>query len=765
MPLCFGLSGLSGLHLDVTTAENSPLSPGSERILTLAIGSTPGWGVGRLGVAASNAPQSVTLSGDLDAVEEAKRYFDNQNIFARQLKVDTAYHSHHMQPCTEPYLRSLLACDIEVRRPRKGCFWNSSVRGDTQLLKGDLKSLKGPYWVANMVQTVMSSQAMESSIWHGGPWDVAIEVGPHPALKGPAEQTIKAVFGSAPAYTGVLRRSESDVEAISGALGFHWSHLGPSFVDFDGYLSTFYGPATRPPPRMLKDLPSYCWDHDKIYWRESRVSKQFRTGTDHYHELLGRRMLNDAEHELRWRNVLKCSELSWVRGHEVLGQILLPGAAYVSLALEAGKQLAAGRTIRLLEVQEVDIRRPVLIPDNKEGIETMFIARLMDSNNDTVLKAKFSFFSCSDSSTGSMVHTCNGRVLVHFGSSSVDGLPRREPVPPSLLNVDVDRVYSVFSGIGLNYQGIFRGLSNVQRSLDYATSIATWSQSDLDNDYVIHPALLDVVFQSLFVARSHPSTEQVTNTLLPVKIQRVLVNPKVSVVEAEGTVMVNLDSYVVDRTPTSLLGDMHVYNTLSGDAVVQIEGLLLKAIAEPTESQDRQIFSETVWQADASLNLIMPERDFTNDGVEMDLAAAIDRAALYYMQRLLEEFDPPERASLAWYHQRMCEAFENHLESVKKGIHPVVRREWLADGLEALKALDEKYPNQIDLQLVHAIGDNLASVLRGEKQLLQVMLQNNMLSRFYMMMMMMMMNSLTRFSSLYIHAAMRGLRPRARSRR
>ena len=37
--------------------------------------------------------------------------------------------------------------------------------------------------------------------------------------------------------------------------------------------------------------------------------------------------------------------------------------------------------------------------------------------------------------------------------------------------------------------------------------------------------------------------------------------------------------------------------------------------------------------------------------------------------------------------------------------------------------------------------------------------------KMMMMMMMMMMNSLTRFSSLYIHAAMRGLRPRARSRR
>jgi aspyridone synthetase (hybrid polyketide synthase/nonribosomal peptide synthetase) len=686
---------------------------------------------GRLGVAASNAPQTVTLSGDLDAVEEAKQHFDKQGIFSRQLRVDTAYHSHHMHHCAEPYLRSLLACNIEVRRPRENCVWSSSVRGDTQLLKGDLSSLKGPYWVDNMVQTVLFSQAVESSIWHGGPWDVAIEVGPHPALKGPTLQTITAACGSAPDYSGVLRRDQSDVETLSGALGFHWSHLGPAFVDFNGYRGTFHGNESLPLPPMLKDLPSYCWNHSTVHWRESRISRRFRTSSDHYHELLGRRMLDDTEHELRWRNILKCNELSWARGHDVLGQVLLPGAAYVSMAFEAGKQMAEGRSIRLLEVQEVDIRRPVVVPDSKDGTETIFVARLMDSTDDSLLEAQFSFFSCPDSSSGSMLHTCSGRVLVHLGSASVDELPHREPVPSNLLDVNIDRIYSAFGGIGLNYQGIFKGLSNVQRSLNYATSTAVWSGSDLNQDYLLHPALLDVVFQSLFVARAHPSTEQMPNALLPVHIKRVLVNPNVPLTETEGTVMANMDSFVVDKTPSSLLGDMHVYNAFSGVAAVQVEGLQLKSIAEPTESQDRQIFSETVWLADASLNMVVPKRDSTNDAAEMNLAEAIDRVALYYVQRLLEEVGPDERAGLSWYHQRMCEAFEFHLALVKKGTHPVARREWLTDGPETVKALDEKYPNQIDLQLIQAIGNRLVSVLRGETQLLEVMLQENMLSRFY----------------------------------
>lgn len=226
--------------------------------------------LGRLVVAASNAPQSCTLSGDLDAVVEAKVQLDRDNIFARQLQVDTAYHSHHMDACASAYLQSLLACDIQLTAPTPGaCIWNSSVRGDTRLLLpgGALDSLKGPYWIANMVQTVKFSQAIESSIWHGGPYDLAIELGPHPALKGPTEQTLKAVYGAVPRYTGLLKRNSSDVEAFQTAIGQVWSQLGPYYVDFAGYRNSFYN-SSPPPPKVITGLPVYAWDHDQVFWRK-----------------------------------------------------------------------------------------------------------------------------------------------------------------------------------------------------------------------------------------------------------------------------------------------------------------------------------------------------------------------------------------------------------------------------------------------------------------------------------------------------------------
>ncbi|KAH7139912.1 polyketide synthase [Dactylonectria estremocensis] len=694
---------------------------------------------GRIQVAASNAPQSVTLSGDIDAIKEAKEQLDADNIFARQLKVDTAYHSHHMQPCAGPYLESLLACDVELRAPKPGsCVWNSSVRGDAELLKRELSPLKGPYWVANMVQTVLFSQAIESSIWHGGPFDLALEVGPHPALKGPVEQTLKAAYGSVPLYTGALKRGSSDVEAFSAALGITWAQLGPSFVDFSGFREAFY--ESQPPaPKVIKDLPTYSWDHEKDYWRESRISRRYRTGKDVGHELLGRRTPDDNDHELRWRNVLKLSEMPWVRGHEVLDEVLLPGAAYVSIAVEAGKHLATltERSVRLIDVENVDILRPVVVPDNQEGVETLFTAHILSSSpSDGVLRARFSYYICNDQSSGSMVHTCSGDLVVHFGTDSESGdlLPPRDAAPPNLVNIDGERVYKMFEGIDLKYSGVFRSIADSKRCLNYATAAGVWPEGSLSDEYGVHPAMLDVAFQTLFIARAHPASRQITSALLPSHIDRVRVSPSVQILQPEGggDIKAAFESWVVDQTATSLTGDLNVYDAETGKTFLQVEGLATNMVGEQDASHDQPIFSKTVWGRYDSAGLADPVRDAVKDAEATRLAEDIERVALFYIKRIVNQIGADERAGFQWYHQRMFGAFEKHLATIKNDEHPVLPSSWLADEPTVLGDIDNAHPDSIDLQLLHAVGENLADVVRGDTQLLEVMQEDDMLDRFYM---------------------------------
>ncbi|KAM3068356.1 hypothetical protein ACMFMG_009493 [Clarireedia jacksonii] len=85
---------------------------------------------GRVSVAAHNSSASVTMSGDSDAITQAKKVFEEEKKFVRLLKVDTAYHSHHMLLCSDAYVESLRACKIQVKKDRDtSCTWHSSVIG------------------------------------------------------------------------------------------------------------------------------------------------------------------------------------------------------------------------------------------------------------------------------------------------------------------------------------------------------------------------------------------------------------------------------------------------------------------------------------------------------------------------------------------------------------------------------------------------------------------------------------------------------------
>ncbi|KAE8313121.1 acyl transferase domain-containing protein [Aspergillus transmontanensis] len=112
---------------------------------------------GRLVVAASNAPSSVTISGDKDAIDELKVQLDQQGTFARVLKVDKAYHPHHTLPCTALYLDSLNGCGIQVEFPTRACWVSSVHRKTVTPDKITLGTLSGSYWVDIMAQSVLFS--------------------------------------------------------------------------------------------------------------------------------------------------------------------------------------------------------------------------------------------------------------------------------------------------------------------------------------------------------------------------------------------------------------------------------------------------------------------------------------------------------------------------------------------------------------------------------------------------------------------------------
>lgn len=649
---------------------------------------------GRIKLAANNSSSSVTLSGDSDAIAGAKAVLDNDHKFARLLKVDTAYHSHHMKPCARLYIQALNATGVTPNAPSGTCLWYSSVLDGNKVNFSN--ALRDMYWTDNMVKAVLFSQATTSAIENSGPFQMAIEVGPHPALKGPVTQTL-AELGVDIQYIATLNRNESDVSSISDCLGTVWARYGGSAVDFDAVSSLLPKPTT---PRLLKGIPVYAWDHDKPYWYESRTSRLFRSRLHPPHELLGTRCDEGNESEFRWRNFLSVQDLSWLDGHQIQGQIVFPAAGYVCMALEAAQMVAEDATVQLLEVEDFVIGRPIVFDDDKTSIEIMFtisnVTREAATNEmKGSIKACFSISSHVSSDHSTLTKVANGRINVIVGeSSSIPPLPPRGQIPAHLIDVDIDRFYSNLETVGYGYKGQFRAFSEMRRRLNYSTG--TLEQPLPTNDgrpLLVQPSLLDHAFQALFGAYSWPGDGRLWTLFLPASIGKITVDLMGFKGKNRSSSQVDLafDAWLTDSPSREIQGDV-VFSTndqLNSCSIIQVERARMVSLAENVAHDDRHMFFETVWGISGPNGelAVGPERATE---YEWELAEACERIAHYYWRRLDKILTPYERESCKEQNKHLLKAIGHLLNREMDGKQSYIQENWLLDKDQFITDLIQK---------------------------------------------------------------------------
>jgi hybrid polyketide synthase / nonribosomal peptide synthetase ACE1 len=513
---------------------------------------------GRLVVAAVNSPSSITISGDMDAIQEAKFVFEDEGKFARALKVDKAYHSHHMIPCSDPYLNSLHASNIQVRNASETAPpWFSSVSAK-QISVAD--GLAGAYWNDNMANPVLFAQSIEMAIAKEGPFNIAFEIGAHPALQGPTLQTIQQISGNRIPYSGLLRRGCNDIEAFTDAIGFAWNNFSTDmFLTLEDYHQLISGDSR---PKLLKNLPSYSWDHERIYWQESRLSRAIRLRNDPVHELLGILCPDGTEQVFRWRNLLKPKEVPWLNGHKLQGQTVFPAAGYVVLALEAAQWVARERHIKMIEVLDLNISRPLTFEDETSGVETLFTISITngDSSSQDSLQASFDFHSLPSKKADFMIRLASGGVHVKLGSEVDTVLPTKLPPAPNVVPVDTDHFYSCLSNLGYEYSGYFRGLHSLERTIDSGRGLVKSAPTPpSQKPLLVHPAMLDSAFQATFLAFCWPVDGRLWSLHVPTTIRSIKVNPSLCLLDREKENVYSFDSVLSESGASSVSGDVGVY--------------------------------------------------------------------------------------------------------------------------------------------------------------------------------------------------------------
>ena len=639
----------------------------------------------RICVAASNSSASVTLSGDTDAIDEVREILEDEKKFARLLKVDKAYHSHHMLSCAAPYITAIRKCGITIQpRPSGSPMWISSVYGENIDEVND--SLADTYWSNNMINPVLFSQAVTYAVGAAGPFDMALEVGPHPALKGPAMQTIQEVSGQTLPYSGTLNRGINDREVFSSALGSLWVALGDGVVDFTRFESKATQNAQT--PELLKGLPSYSWDHDRVYWHESRSSLAFRTEKESFHPLLGVKCPDGTDKELRWRNYLHPREVSWLAHHQVQGQMVFPAAGYISAAVEGVVQKYGLGSVKLIDFQDIVIGQALVLEENG-GVETIFRLSIDQVESDGVL-ASFACHSDANKGSSSMSLHASATLRIILGEPKEDVLPKRTETQGSFLDLEADRFYNTVSELGFGYTGPFQALSGLRRKMDEASGlIAVPERDENGQSLIIHPASLDGAIQSIMLAYCFPGDGRLRTLYLPTRIDRLRLNPSACV--ALGVPGADLPFYsaVTEARFAELSGDVDIFSADGRHTLVQLEGLHTTPLSPLTSSNDVPFFTEYEWGVDrpTGLDFKIDKGMNTND---RSLCLDLERVAHFYFKELDRSIQPSDRAKAAWNHTHLLSYVDHCLSSVATGKHKFAKLEWASDTMNDINPILER---------------------------------------------------------------------------
>ncbi|KAI4141216.1 MAG: hypothetical protein L6R39_005464, partial [Caloplaca ligustica] len=667
----------------------------------------------RVVVAASNAPQSVTLSGDIDAIHTAKALLDKNKIFNRMLKVNKAYHSHHMEPCSQAYIYSLKSCGIDPKYPRNGCLWVSSVFGDRIEEAASLESLASTYWNDNMLKPVLFSMAIEQTMQIDSKYDMALEIGPHPALKGPALQTIKAATNSSLSYGATLTRGVNDIAALSGTFGFLMEHMPNASLKVDKYVESFQSNVS---PRLLTDLPTYAWDHSQTFWSESRYSKNYRLRNKARHDLLGERYPDDLEHDMRWRNTIRVSETPWLAGHKIQGQIVYPAAAYLVMALEASKDLAGSGRVSLIELLDVEISRAIPLEDDASGVDTLFTLRKTHEGvrqEAKVIEANFGCFSCVGEQAEGWDVNARGSIRLTFGEDANQPLGKRDSRPVLLNPLNVTTFYDFLKDIGFEYTGLFRRLDTIDRRMNRATSMAVEYPEAKEMSAMVHPALLDAAFQSVFAALQYPGDGSMSAPYVPTNIKSIRMTAGSKHSEER---QIAIESFITSNNGSDIVGDIEMYDAKTGNATIHVEGLTCTSLDRPRPSNDMELYAQNVWKADISDRGLGFGLDHRALLPELGLVQLCERLSSMYLRQIHAAMSGHDISSYGPHHQCVFEWADRLLPVVQSGQHPTIAERWASENSEQLMEEVSKHPNMVDLNAIQMIGRSLLASLNEKAE-------------------------------------------------
>ncbi|MEU5900188.1 type I polyketide synthase [Streptomyces venezuelae] len=451
------------------------------------IGDRPG-----VSVAAVNGPSSTVISGSPEHVAAVVAEAEARGLRARV--IDVGYASHNPQiDALHDLLTDRLA---DIRPTPTDIAFYSTVTAERL---ADTTALDTAYWITNLRQPVRFAETVEALLADG--YRLFIEASPHPVLALGMEETIEQADMPA-TVVPTLRRDHGDTAQLTRAAA--QAFTAGAEVDWTGWF-----PAV-PLPRVV-DLPTYAFQRER-FWLEGRrglAGDPAGLGlASAGHPLLGAavELADGGSHLLTGR--ISPRDQAWLAEHRVMDTVLLPGSAFVELALQAAVRAGCE------ELAELTLHTPLAFGDEGAGAVDLQVAVGAVTEDG---RRPVSVHSRPTGEGDDAVWTRHAAgTVAPAGPVAVDGSLGGAWPPPGATPVGGPDPYAELASYGYDFGPGSQGLVTAWRLGDdlFAEVRLPEAESGGADRYRVHPVLLDATLHALILdaVTSSADTDQV---LLP----------------------------------------------------------------------------------------------------------------------------------------------------------------------------------------------------------------------------------------------------------
>jgi acyl transferase domain-containing protein/acyl carrier protein/SAM-dependent methyltransferase len=558
---------------------------------------------GRLTVAVSNSARSTVLAGDPAALQQVLDTLEGRGIFGRLVKVDVASHSPYVDELRADLLRAL-----DGLAPKQASIpMYSTVTGE--LVDGE--ALDPGYWARNLREPVLFASAIERTLAEGH--ELFIEISPHPVLLPALDDNLRAHEPGCAALP-CLRRDEPERAALLGTLAalFTSGHA----IDWQ-LLYPEGGDAVQ--------LPTYAWQRQR-YWITDQLANnpQQPAFAARPVSLLGTHVESSLQPGTHlWEQNLSVAAFPWLEDHRVQGLVVVPGAAYIELALAGAETLYGTRACTLEHIafnQMLVLHEGSSTPLQLTISTGAFQIMSREPGEETwTLHARGSSSSSKGSSSegSSSVPLSEGDSASHGVAASAGGRLNTSSIQARCREVRSGaELYLALERRGLQYGPRFQGVEQVWRGDGEALGLIHLPQTPLT-------ALLDACLH--VVAFAVPDADEI---YVPAGVRSLRVSGQFKTVRwsyarlsvaavYDRRLYSAMEPAVTDRRyrsqdPRTLTAELYLLDE-NGDIVLHAEGFEFRQL-DSKERQARETltddwFYELQWQARP-----FPEAGPTRDG-------------------------------------------------------------------------------------------------------------------------------------------------------